>query len=64
MKPIKVINSYVYVVYEFTAEKVHGVYINKAEAEGKRKKLNSTNYVAILKKPVLGKERDLYPYDW
>ena len=62
MKPVKIINSYVYIVLEHHTQKadakIHGVYINKEEAEGKFVKLTKRNmggYLAVLKKPVLGK---------
>ncbi len=107
MKPIKLVNSYVYVVLEHSGFRanildydnwakniegktgddllgelqalvvtvnrlhadalVHGVYINEQEALGKRESLiygkdytppKTTNYVAVLKKPLKGKERD------
>lgn len=70
MKPFKIINSYVYIVLEHHTDendaKVHGVYINKDEAEGKAHKLRlgrlgdepkNKGYISVLKKPVLGKER-------
>jgi hypothetical protein len=76
MKPVKLVNSYVYVVLEYHSEttdpRVHGVYINKEEADGKRDRLlfgktkdlihtpaTAKNYVAVLKKPLKGKERDV-----
>lgn len=71
---MKFIKDYVYVVLEhdtmhaeYKNDKIkmkgssavlHGVYINKEEAQGKRNKLiekGSKGYVAVLKKPVLGK---------
>lgn len=66
MKPIKLVNSYVYVVLEYHSEntgpRVHDVFINEQEAQGKKESLTlptkTTNYVAVLKKPLRGKERD------
>ena len=76
MKPIKLVNSYVYVVLEYHSEntdpRVHDVFINAQEAQGKKESLTlptvkkngelvppkTTNYVAVLKKPLRGKERD------
>ena len=67
MKPYKIINNYVFIVYEFPNEvnksgHIHGVYVNRSEAEGKVNKLNrhfitGVRELAILKKSVLGKGR-------
>ncbi len=66
MKPIKVINNYVYIVLVYPAKTTQthilGVYINKNEAEGCKAKAakrynNPETYIAILKKPVEGKQR-------
>ncbi len=54
--------SSVYVVVEHHTKKtdavLHGVYINKEEALGKALKVQqgTHGYVAVLKKPVLGKQ--------
>lgn len=63
MKPIKFTYNYVYIVLEHHNDKhdsiIHGAYINRSEAEGKANKIkNKTDvgYVAILKKPVQGKQ--------
>ncbi len=66
----KVVRPYVYIVYECSDNdyvgccindgKIHGVYLNKDEAEGKRAKLSRTRaflgYIAILKKPLQGRD--------
>lgn len=63
MKPLKLINNYVYVVLEHHKEgkdaRIHGIYTTLQSAEGKYTKLhrepgNKLGYVSILKKPVLG----------
>lgn len=69
-KPVKLINSYVYVVLEYGNDPtVHGVFVNEDEAKAKRAVLlegtfkdgkqkkppQTTNYVSVLKKPVQGK---------
>lgn len=65
---LKVAHSYVFVVYEcsewFTTKrqtiegKIHGVYISKEEALGKKEKLYKTpgieGHICILKKPLQG----------
>lgn len=60
MRPIKLIYSSVYIVLEHHIGSqeaiIHGVYINREEAEGKASKLaDSVGYISILKKPVLGR---------
>lgn len=66
MKPIKVINNYVYVVLQHhtahTDAKLLGVYINREEAEGKAAKVTKANkksegYISVLKKSVEGRQR-------
>lgn len=63
---VKFVRSHCFVVYEccdYDAEvegRIHGIYLNREEAEGKREKLMLTyacpGYIAILKKPLLGKD--------
>ena len=64
LKPIKIINNYVFVVIEDATEKhpdgwIHGVYINFNEAHGKFESLLNKYYTGlpfhILKLPVQGK---------
>lgn len=67
----RLIHPYVYIVYECSDwsvrkkdsidGKIHGVYINRKEAEGKVYKLKqrameSMGYLAILKKPIQGSD--------
>jgi hypothetical protein len=66
MKPFKIANVYVYVVYEFPSKHnksghIHGVYINASEAVGKENDILINNphikELAVLKKPLHGKSR-------
>lgn len=64
MKPYKVVNNYVFIVYEFPnknnkAGHIHGVYVNKSEAIGKHLKLmeQGKKESVVLKKSILGKNR-------
>lgn len=54
-------------------EKIHGVYINREEAEGKankirriqmKNKLMTVQHVSILKKPVQGKQAPHPIWEW
>ncbi len=69
MKPIKLVNSYVYVVLEHHSKgkdaTVHGVYINREEALGKVESMTlkgAKGYLAVLKKHLIGKERDIMEF--
>lgn len=66
IKPTKRIYNYVFIVFNWEDNKIEGVYINETEAEGKalKLKLKDKHKIAVLKKPVQGKQAPHPIWEW